>query len=428
MKPPIPLLIFSDAVSAPTGLARITRDIASRVHANLSDVFRVATIGYGGAGSSKFGWTQYSWTHNGKWIIRDLPEIWEDFAGNQRGIFMSVYDPHRMLWLARPETCTEPLVQKFLEKAPFKKWGYFPIDATGPNDRLAGMLKACLMGYDRILCYSEWARKIVANTLRQDQSLTPDYEATKRDLDQLPHGIDTSIFFPRPRARQRQMFGQMAVGQPGISIADDELLVGIVATNQARKDYGLGIATCAELAKTRKVRVWIHTDALERNWVIPWLCADFGLDGGNLISLDQFSDDTMAKLYSACDVTLGIGLGEGFGYPIFESLACGCPCIHGNYGGAPEHMSENMLVTTGTFRHEGVYGCVRPVFSPRDWADKIEALEPRLRYCLPPRLDWNNLWPRWEAWFRKGIFACGDMQKVRGSWYGTQYHQEGSNE
>jgi len=393
---PIPLLIFSDAVSAPTGLARITRDLASQIHANLSDAFKVATIGYGGAGSSKFPWPQYSWTMNNEWVIRDLPEIWDDFAGEQRGIFMSIYDAHRMLWLARPEVCTDTRIRKFLEKAPFERWGYFPIDATGPNDRLSIMLKECLLGYNRILCYSEWARKIVANSL-----------PIKHDnLDQIPHGIDTSIFYPRARSRQRQMFGNMAVGKP-VAILDDEFLIGIVATNQARKDYGLGIATCAELAKSRKVRIWIHTDVLDRHWSIPYLLSDFGLSSGNLISLGTLTDDVMARLYSACDVTLGIGNGEGFGYPIFESLACGTPCIHGFYGGAAEHLPVNMLVPEVAYRFEGIYNCVRKVYRPEDWATVVSLLanDPE-KPMLPEHLNWKSLWPIWEAWFRRGVPKC----------------------
>lgn len=396
MKQPIPLLIFSDAVSAPSGLARITRDLTTRIHANMGDVFKVATIGYGASGSSKFPWTQYSWTHNNDWIIRDLPEIWKDFAGDQRGIFMSIYDPHRMMWLARPETCTDQRVRKFLERAPFAKWGYFPIDATGPGNKLSCMLRECLVGYDRILCYSEWARAIVKNTIGEGDS-------ESRDLDQLPHGIDTKVFFPRPRARQREMFGHMAVGR-AVSIQDDEVLVGIVATNQSRKDWGLGIATCAELSKSRKVRIWMHTDVLDRHWSIPYLLADFGLTGANLISLGQLTDETMAKLYSACDVTLGIGLGEGFGYCIFESLACGTPVVHGDYGGAAEHLVEGnlQLIAPIANRFEGVYNCVRPVFSSHDWACLAKARSTQ-RAELPLRLDWDNLWPRWSEWFRKGI-------------------------
>jgi glycosyltransferase involved in cell wall biosynthesis len=394
--PPIPLLIFSDAISAPSGLARITRDLASRIANNMPGVFKVATIGYGGSGSSRFPFTQYSWTRNDEWIIHDLEDVWHDLAGDRKGIFLSIQDASRMLWFARPETCSDARVRRFLESKPFKKWGYFPIDATGPNNRLSLVLGECIRGYDRVLCYSEWARKIVENTLGKEDS-------EERDLDQLPHGIDTTVFYPRPRARQREMFGRMAVGK-SVSIPDDELLVGIVATNQARKDYGLGIAACAELSKTRKVRVWVHTDVLDRHWSIPYLLGDFGLSGGNLISLGQFTDDVMAKLYSACDVTLGIGAGEGYGFPIFESLACGTPCIHGNYGGASEHLDPAFVVASENHRYEGIYGCLRPVFNPASVARNVNfVMEQKCKAELPVGLDWNNLWPRWEQWLRKGI-------------------------
>ena len=44
---PTPLLILSDAPTAGTGLGRITRDIAKRIRADLSDVFEVATLDTG---------------------------------------------------------------------------------------------------------------------------------------------------------------------------------------------------------------------------------------------------------------------------------------------------------------------------------------------------------------------------------------------
>jgi len=55
-------------------------------------------------------------------------------------------------------------------------------------------------------------------------------------------------------------------------------MVGIVATNQARKDFGLGIQAVSELARERKVILWIHTDELERHWSIPALVHDYGFD------------------------------------------------------------------------------------------------------------------------------------------------------
>src|ERR1035438_9733598 len=139
----IPLLIFSDAVSSPTGLARITRELAVRIAAHLGDVFELATLGHGGCGNYHLPFKQYSWTFNDDFIIRDLPDVWQDFAGDRKGIVLTIHDPSRMLWFARPEACDDPRIRQYLANAPFDKWGYFAIDASGPNGKLSGVLKEC---------------------------------------------------------------------------------------------------------------------------------------------------------------------------------------------------------------------------------------------------------------------------------------------
>jgi hypothetical protein len=53
----MPLLILSDAPSSTTGLGRITRDLATRIHANLTE-FRVGCLSYGGPGSLRFGFPE----------------------------------------------------------------------------------------------------------------------------------------------------------------------------------------------------------------------------------------------------------------------------------------------------------------------------------------------------------------------------------
>jgi len=391
----IPLLIFSDAPSAPSGLARIARDLATRIAVRMPDVFQVATVGYGGSGSSRLPFPQYSWTLNDDWIIHDLPEIWRDFAGDRKGIFLSIQDPSRMVWFARPEACSDERVRQFLAKPPFRKWGYFPIDAHGPNGKLSFVLKECLLGYDRILCYSKWAEDVVRNTIG-------DIASTQKDLSNLPHGIDTDVFNPRGKS-WRQVFGELAVNKK-VSVGMDETLIGIVATNQVRKDYGLAISVVAELAKRRKVRLWMHTDHLDRFWSIPYLMSDFGLLGEHICSLSLVGDENMAKLYSACDITLAPGRGEGFGYPIFESLACGTPVVHGNYGGAPEYLEKDNLVTPAAYQVEGNFNNTRPVYSVDSWLYKVEKLlNAKKQAELPQRLAWKNLWDEWEKWFRNGV-------------------------
>jgi glycosyltransferase involved in cell wall biosynthesis len=234
-------------------------------------------------------------------------------------------------------------------------------------------------------------------------------------VDWLPHGIDTSVFYPRPRPQARHSFGNRLKTRwfkgpkrgEIMNIPDDAFVIGIVATNQARKDWGLAFRTIAELKKDRRVFAWCKTDRMEHIWSLPALINDFDLRDETVVTVLDYRDEDMAWAYSACDVTLGIGTGEGFGYPIFESLACGTPCIHGNDGGAPEHIPPAMLVNAECDRIEGPYNAFRRVYSPYEWRDavlKAELLWPKHpASILAEYLDWNNLWPRWAEWLRAGV-------------------------
>lgn len=402
---PIPLLLLSDAPSCSSGLGRIARELATRIHTHLSDVFRVGVLGYGGPGSRKFGFQQYVIEGMSDWVIPTLPEVWEDFAGEERGIIFSIWDASRLLWFSQPRRCemlnAHPILRDWLIKAPFVPWGYFPIDAEGPNGKLSFPLNQTLLGYDRILAYGQWASDVIKRSIGEDN-------AQKRSLDFRPHGIDTDVFYQRDRTYCRYKFGSITGAQSLVkvpllsSIMDDEILIGIVSTNQARKDWALGIETAALIAKDRKIRLWIHTDALERNWSIPSLLVDYGLVDKTMLSLGYLADEEMAQAYSACDVTLGPGLGEGFGYPLAESLACGTPVIHGNYAGGAEIIPDEMHVEPIAYRAEGLYACRRPVFDAKDWAEKVVRNLDK-RASLDPQYAWKNLWPRWQSWFEEGL-------------------------
>src|ERR1700758_4143767 len=143
---PIPLLLVSDGVTSGTGLGRITRDLAVRIAANLPDIYRVGTLGYGGYYSRSLPFPQYQWHANDQWVIHELPEVWKDFAGTERGVITTIWDASRLLWLARPENCESTPLRKWLEKSRPELWGYFPMDATGPNDRLTGILAHTMKG------------------------------------------------------------------------------------------------------------------------------------------------------------------------------------------------------------------------------------------------------------------------------------------
>lgn len=405
---PKPLLILSDSPDSGTGLGRICRDLATRIHEHMGDTFRVATVGAGGLGSRHLGFHQYH-AEVRDWVVLNLPEIWEDFAGREKGYLFTIWDISRLQWLADPRNCEAlsdfPYLKAFLLSKPFENWIYPPMDASGPFNRLTYPIARYLSGFDRIIAYSQWAAKIIDRSMGLTEGFTPS----------LPHGIDSSVFYERDRSECRAKFGAITnsvnlLGGTCPPIAQDEVLVGICATNQPRKDFALGIASFAMMAQQKKVRLWLKIDALERALSIPALLTDFGLVERTFISLGDMTDDELAQAYSACDVTMGIGLGEGFGYPIHESLFCGTPCVHGNYGGAPEYVRGSIngilnpkydeLVEPIAFRVEGVFSCLRPVLTPESFAGAaLSCLGRRMNHNGD--LDWNRLWPRWQAWFEE---------------------------
>lgn len=402
----IPLLFLSDSISAQSGLARITRDISTRVHEHLSDVFRVGVAGYGGSGSRAFPFPQYNLALDG-WVCPNLPEIWEDFAGNERGIIMAVWDASRLNWFSRPEMSEElvkyPSLKQFLMKPPFKKWIYAPVDASGPNDRLTFPLAQNLLGFDKILAYGKFGENVIRRTLGEQES-------DKRGLTSLPHGIDSSVFYPRNRQTSRAFFfpitGAATLRGDKELIKSDETLIGIVATNQSRKDYGMALEAVSILSRQMKIRLWIHTDELERSsgWSIPALLVDFGILDRTVISLGHLTDDSLAKAYSACDITIAPAP-EGFGYPIAESLACGTPVICGSYAGGADIAPTIMQVDPVAFRYEGIWATKRPIYHALDFVSASkEWIGQRYDYSvLPHEFDWNNLWPKWETFFREYV-------------------------
>lgn len=393
IKRPLPILFLSDAPDQHSGLARITRDLASLLSAD--PTFRVGVLGLQGHGSRKLPFTQYSIQFNsatgdGRWGDLTLPEVWHDFAGGEAGVVFTIWDATRLMWFARPEFLPESKLRSFLESRQFVKWGYFPVDATGPGDRLTAQTRHTLQGFDRRLAYTKWAQPLL------------DAETW------IPHGINMDVFKPRERLESRRSLHPYWT--------EDDFVVGHVATNQIRKDWGLVAATCCELRKrVKRLRLWWHVDVDIRHWSIPALLEDYGLRDITVVT-HEMNDTGMSKGYSACDVVLAPSP-EGFGYPVFESLACGTPVLVGDCAGAADIMNQiglsSHLVEPVAYRLETQHNCIRPVFSPEEWTERV------LQYHLHPmygdgdatayyqervtHLSWKNLWPTWRRWFKEGI-------------------------
>ena len=386
---PVPILFLGDSPELNSGLARIGRDLAVLLSQNPR--FRVGYLGLGGNGSSQLPFQQYvmqATQEQYEWGYHSLPRVWQDFAGQESGIVFTVWDMTRLLWLSRPEYVEDQDLKNFLLTAPYKIWSYVPIDSFGPDRKLTGMIRETLMGLDRILCYSPWARDCVLHTIGPDA-------AERKGLDWIPHGLDTTIWKPNLEGNKKWFS------------------VGVVATNQPRKDWGLVAETCSILKNKfgEGIKFWWHTDRLVKHWSIPALLHDFGIVNDTEVTM-ELSNKEIAGRYQSCCLTIHPGQGEGFGYPIFESLACGVPAIHGEYAGGASILGtmglEHYTIQPAAMRIDSQFNCYRPVHSAMVWADKAmeimkESGDPAYYAGRVEHLSWPRLWPVWDRWFSEGV-------------------------
>ncbi len=386
---PVPILVLSDSVDYPSGLSRIARDVGYLL--SKMPEFRVASVGRGGRASSKIPFHQYVIGDADGWGEGRLQDIWNDFAGNDRGVLFTIWDASRVRYLVDGQSKNRQLVN-WLASGPFEKWGYFPVDAEGIGGRLTGVLSDTISRFDRVLAYGLWGKQVIENSIG-------------REVDWLPHGVNMDLFKIREKTP-----GRMSLG-----VNKTDRLIGMVATNQARKDYGLAFATFRQLLNSYPdIKFWIHTDEMVRHWNLYSLAQDFGLNQEQVVitMTGGMNDEELSWLYNACDLTV-LPSSEGFGYPIVESLACGVPVIHGSYAGGSELIQEkNWLVKESEMRVEGIYNQLRPVWRVQDWVNAITHalnLDPvggvDREECRRgvEHLNWPNLAGPWKKWLLKGV-------------------------
>lgn len=405
----LPILFLGENPASNTGLSRIGRHLASLLSSE--PAFRVAFLGRNGAGgnggrtSIHLPFHQYTFepTSQSEWGEDVLVEVWKDFVGdiNQPWVLFTIWDPSRVAWVGTPDLYASSLNPQYRELAHLlmsertNLWGYFPIDAHGSrkDGALTEYLSTAVRGYDRVLAYSKFGQGVLA-------------ASGVVDVDWIPHGFKTNVFEPRDATDMAHRLG----------FSDLHCIVGCVMTNQERKDWGLWAGMARELRRfSPNYRFYCKTDSIDRYWDLRSLVHDYGLQDVTVIDAEDRTDGEMAQLYSMCDVTVLPSLGEGFGYPLVESHSCGVPCVTGSYGAAAEFLPTNDVIPTvepETYRLDGRWGTVRPVYAPSEFAVAVHGLSrsvnrerlPGLLRASVAHLDWKVLWPSvWKKWFKAGL-------------------------
>ncbi|HEY8740731.1 MAG TPA: glycosyltransferase family 1 protein [Candidatus Dormibacteraeota bacterium] len=123
-----------------------------------------------------------------------------------------------------------------------------------------------------------------------------------------PLGVDHDLFRARPAAEIEATLRQLGADPPFV------LLVGPYGS---RKNLG---AMLRALGKARDATPGLGAVVVGRHDPIP--------DGTlPLVRAGRVDDDRLAGLYGGAELLLFASLKEGFGLPIVEAMACGCPVL-----------------------------------------------------------------------------------------------------
>ena len=149
------------------------------------------------------------------------------------------------------------------------------------------------------------------------------------DCHYIPHGIDTNTFCPGDKQAIREQFG----------IPQDAFMVLMVAANAgqpSRKAFAEALEAFRDFhAEHPNSFIYLQTqrNAKSKGVLLDVLIKQLGLPRTAVKFCNQdalalgMPDSHIADLYRAADVLLSPSMGEGFGLPIAEAQACGCPVI-----------------------------------------------------------------------------------------------------
>jgi glycosyltransferase involved in cell wall biosynthesis len=197
-----------------------------------------------------------------------------------------------------------------------RNWApYFPVDSEPiPPPVLAKVKDAAFP-----IVYSRFGERMMRNA-----NLTPYY---------VPHMVDTALFSP----------GDRSAARTALKWPNDAFVAVMVAANKgnpSRKNFVEQLTAFAQLTQRHDdALLYLHTydDGADSGGVnLREFIVSLGIEG-KVQFADQYAirmgypPSYLVNVYRAADVLLSVSAGEGFGVPIVEAQACGCPVIVGDW-------------------------------------------------------------------------------------------------
>jgi len=203
----------------------------------------------------------------------------------------------------------------------------------------------------------------------------------KEKVRMIYHGVDTRIFKPLPKSETEKFKEEIGY--------KDKFVFLSVATNTGaiQKNWpGVFYAYKVFLTQNPDAKDTIlhcHTDMKNPGGHdLDLLAKKFGIEK-NIYYIDVklntgFPPEEMSKLYNISDCHISASMGESFGLPMLEGMACGLPQIFPDCTTGPELIGEpktGLLVDLIKMKNGQEFGMTAPSMNDRFWPDPIDMAE-----------------------------------------------------
>lgn len=293
------ILYVGDSPTVPTGFGVVSKNLLKRFHKMGYELAVLGVNHYGDPYNPKeFPFPIWGGDKGPMEAAYGMHKLWSIAAGFEPDVIFFLNDP----WVIGDYLKNKP------EHINPKIIAYYPTDSGPIKKGWVDMLNS----FDAQICYSKYAENVITES---NGGIRPP------NLHQIYHGVNTTTFFPVSQAEARSNLG----------LPTDVFIVGMVARNQYRKRFDLLMKGFAEFAKDKsKIYLYLHTALTDIGFDIPDLAEQLGIKS-NLITTEDVTpvigveESRLNLIYNSFDVNALISLGDGFGLPVAESMAVGCP-------------------------------------------------------------------------------------------------------
>ena len=375
------MLYVGDSPTVSTGFGIVAKNLLPRFQKFGHEIVVLGINEYGDnpRRAKEFNFPIYPCDKGGPEQVYGFHKVWPIIQNERPDILFMLNDP----WLIKNYMDLKPQNTSY----PFLKTvAYYPTDSAPLKPE---WLKT-LNGLNAQVCYSHYAEGVI----EKSNGTRP------TNLQQIYHGVDTKTFFPLNQSIARKFLG----------IPEDLFIIGMVARNQPRKRFDLLMMAFAAFAKDKPdVKLYLHTALKDIGFDIIDIARQLNITDKLILTEDitpaqGVSEERLNYIYNSFDVNCLISLGDGFGLPVAESMATGCPQIVSGNSCLSELVEDHggLTVKNGAWLlNAGGINTWGAVSDVQDLTSKIAFMynnkEKRLKmaeegyyYITSGQFDWDN--------------------------------------